>query len=883
PSAYGATAGEGKTQAKGTVLEARKITPLPHIAGGKVPAALSAVVMKALTLDKTKRYQSVAEFSTDVEAYQGGFATIAEQAGLAKQLALLIKRHKGIFITATAAWLLISGLAVWFVLNLRTKEQRATQAEALAVLREGETSKALGRSAISLTEAALREGNGFAMQAALKEVPENLRDSTWHYLLGQSDTSIARIDWGTQIDSAVAHPHLPSVFAVVDHGGKVTLLNVRTGERFLEFDSGFPQEGWCVWYRIAMSSDGERIAVGRRASAESNLRIFGARDGKQVLSCDGGGFTWQLEFSPDGKMLLEHQYRENSSNRLNFWSVSTGKVIRSHDIGGGGTVSVFTPDGQAVLVQSRKQPPRLVGVWNDSLSRRFECPAAQTAALRPDGRLIVTGDMSGMVRGVDVADGSVVFETRSAANLIDHIIFHPDGTRFATISTISEGRQVIQLWDSQTGGPLQALLGGSGAAMGAAAHPLSGELLVCGPDSRVWDLSFARWTLHSDRSARIAFFGDDNVVFAPAKLADACLQQLQDRDVVNLMESSAASAFANVSVSADGRVVAGETKWTSSGVEFIVQRRDAGGIKQVGAFKPLYGAEVLRLNPKGERAAIVHGQSAGFAVYLTANGQTLNGWESRDFRRFNDIEWLSNEHLLGLVTARADRGSPGSEELVVIWDMATGKILRSAAQLEVMDVLAVSPDGLRFAEAGADKKVRIRDAATLAVLKEFRAHDGPITALAWHPKKPILASGSADLTLRLWNLETGARIDELRGPLAVPHTLAFAPSGQRLGCASLDATTRIWDPPSLRDKTSTPQKVGSDARDERVWFKKPPPKKPKAAPPKDIEGWEDLLASFSREEVERTGRGWSLKDGELFSPAKVGHVALALPGNLMGT
>ena len=38
-------------------------------------------------------------------------------------------------------------------------------------------------------------------------------------------------------------------------------------------------------------------------------------------------------------------------------------------------------------------------------------------------------------------------------------------------------------------------------------------------------------------------------------------------------------------------------------------------------------------------------------------------------------------------------------------------------------------DGRLIAEAGGDKMVRLRDPATLEVKREFRAHDGPITAL----------------------------------------------------------------------------------------------------------------------------------------------------------
>ncbi|MDF1814825.1 MAG: protein kinase [Verrucomicrobiales bacterium] len=94
PTLFGATAAKGKSRTRGKVLEATKITPLPHVPGGRVPPALSAVAMKALTLEKVNRYQHVAAFSADIEAYQSGFATSAENAGSWKQFTLLIKRNK---------------------------------------------------------------------------------------------------------------------------------------------------------------------------------------------------------------------------------------------------------------------------------------------------------------------------------------------------------------------------------------------------------------------------------------------------------------------------------------------------------------------------------------------------------------------------------------------------------------------------------------------------------------------------------------------------------------------------------------------------------------------------------------------------------------------
>ena len=159
------------------------------------------------------------------------------------------------------------------------REQRAKAAEADAV-EKGEAARQSSMKAnLALAEAARREGNGPEMQAALGEVPEDLRDSTWHYLLDQSDSSIARIRTAEKIVSVAADPRRPGVFAIVDIKGKVTLLEVRTGTSLLEFKPVFPpKSGGAI--KLAFSPDGERIAVGRQGA---NLTVIhSARDGKEA-------------------------------------------------------------------------------------------------------------------------------------------------------------------------------------------------------------------------------------------------------------------------------------------------------------------------------------------------------------------------------------------------------------------------------------------------------------------------------------------------------------------------------------------------------------------------------------------------------------------------
>lgn len=151
---------------------------------------------------------------------------------------------------------------------------------------------------------------------------------------------------------------------------------------------------------------------------------------------------------------------------------------------------------------------------------------------------------------------------------------------------------------------------------------------------------------------------------------------------------------------------------------------------------------------------------AHLGILDVATGKPAVALEVPDIKRFIDVAWLDGgKHLAGLVTTHAPRSTPGSVEQIVLWDTATGRIVRSVTNASITTVACAAPDGRGFVEAGADRNVRLRDAATLEVLREFRVHNAPITALAWHPTRPVLATASEDLVIRLWNLDDGKRLE----------------------------------------------------------------------------------------------------------------------------
>ncbi len=782
----------------------------------RTPQSLAAVVRKAMALDRDARYPSVADLQADITAYQTGFATAAEHAGLLKQLALLIVRHRREFTIGFAAWLIITALAVWFVLHLRASERetrrqaeialanekRAEANEQRALAEKEKVRRALTKSALALAEAAYREADGQTMQAALEDVPADLRDANWRYLREQSDTSIARINAGSNvIRSVAAHPKLPGVFAVSDDKKKITILEARTGVRLLQFPCDPDKDAPGAHFKIAVSPDGERIAVGKAASTSDpggGIAILNARDGMKRSAWPSTG-VFSLEFSPDGQRLLQ----QSANTSLNLWDASNGKLLWKYKPDLGPIRGVITPDGHYVLAGLRRGTLVALKMEDGTESRTLDqdLGTIQAMAIHPDGVTVLWCDATGNVAGLDLRDGRMIFSRRAHPTRVEQVAFTPDGERFASVSQLPDGRQSIQISSARTGAPLQSLIGGIGRAATMAVHPLTGELLIGGQNSRLWDIAGtpAKWVLPSRSDGGTlggAFFLSTDLFLGPSKGYRVALLDLHGPST---LWNPTNGVFHMATASADCRFFAlGSSELNFRRIQVL--RQLGKTVEQVGAFPASGNFAALRLSPTGDRLALAsNGKGKQTVLLEPATGKELVALDNAALHEVNDLHWIAGgTELIGLATANRPRGVTLSEEQIIVWHAATGQRLRTAAHPTALDCLAVAPDGQTFAAAGADKLVHVFDTATLAERQTFRAHDGPITALAWHPTRPILATGSDDLTIKLWNLDTGQRLDTLRGPTGPPRVLNFSPSGQRLACASTDRTVRIWEPSSLK-------------------------------------------------------------------------------------
>jgi len=791
-----------KRQSKGRP-DAQDGAPLPHVRSGRIPSALSAVAMKALSREREERYQDVEAIRADIESYQSGFATSAEEAGLARQVGLLVKRNRGVFATAFAAWLTITALAVWFVLGVRASERAA-------VAEKEKTQRALAVASLSLADAAMREDNATKMISALESVPEDMRNQEWSYLLDRADQSLGLLDFGPSVwEGVAAHPEVPSVFALTDRTGRVTIVNVATRETLSRFSIRETPSGKRTTHRIAFSPDGTTIATAERIG-EGSLALFRVSDGSRLYEvkappCD------RIQFSPDGKYLLLSGYSRTAEldTRAGVLvkDVASGEDVWRFEPRQGRALAVLSPDGKHVIIQSpaegvqvmtldRGQPVREIPIIH-SIAKR----TAMTMAMSRDGELVV----SDHERFATLADWrSGVITSRSPSRVfgnpqIRHVAWAPGSDFWLSLTTRFGGQQSIQMRDPVYGNVIRSLMGGSGEIRDIAIHPVTGEMLVSGSQLRLWNPEGTRpthaWNAIEGRN--LAFLHSEDLVVSSTVLTgqtrrEASFFHRLTPGGAETIPSSESFIYSTAAVSRDRSTVALITGRPEHPILVFDTTPEAIEPRaRIAQSKPARSS--VCLSPDGSQ--MITYSRHGPQFWLDARtGEKIGDLETKGISTVNAIEFLPRTgHVLGAVLKGNREQARRDRQKLILWDGGTGRIRLERPSEFAIERIAVSPDGAFLADAGSDTTIRIREAETLELVHHFRAHDRGITALAWHPSKAILASGSLDLYVRLWEIPSLDKVWELPWFEAQPTSIAFSPGGTRLGVSSLNRWNQVWD------------------------------------------------------------------------------------------
>ncbi|WP_448268767.1 WD40 repeat domain-containing protein [Nostoc sp. DSM 114159] len=135
-----------------------------------------------------------------------------------------------------------------------------------------------------------------------------------------------------------------------------------------------------------------------------------------------------------------------------------------------------------------------------------------------------------------------------------------------------------------------------------------------------------------------------------------------------------------------------------------------------------------------------------------------------------------------------------ADKTIKIWNLNTGKLIRTTEDLGKISSVAISPDG-NFLAVGSSQhpksNVRVLNANSGKLIHTLLGHQKPVNCIAISPDGQILASGSNKI--KIWNLHKGERICTLWHSSAV-NAAAISPNGTILASASSDNKIRLWNP-----------------------------------------------------------------------------------------
>lgn len=150
----------------------------------------------------------------------------------------------------------------------------------------------------------------------------------------------------------------------------------------------------------------------------------------------------------------------------------------------------------------------------------------------------------------------------------------------------------------------------------------------------------------------------------------------------------------------------------------------------------------------------------------------------------------------GTIPARPQELQVGlSEETIHLWDVGSGKLLRtlSGHGLTGVNSVAFSPDGQMLASASSDRTVKLWDLSSGQAVATLQGHSQSVWSVAFAPDGRLLASGSEDASIRLWDVASARTVRKLKGHSEGVRAVAFSPDGKTLASGSADGSVKLWD------------------------------------------------------------------------------------------
>ena len=498
------------------------------------------------------------------------------------------------------------------------------------------------------------------------------------------------------------------------------------------------------------------------ASDDMTIKLWDVETGRLIRTTElktSLQYFWSIKLSPDGTRAVTSQTAEGQYfATVKLWDVATGRTLQTFKANA--LRAMFSPDGTRVLAGGsgmNYKPGGQVTLWDAATGRQlrtFEGHKAFSSvwhiAYSSDGQRIASAAaLDKPVRVWDVASGRTLY-TLVHESPIQLLLFAPDGKRVIT----SDEKGTVREWSVSTGQLLRSYEVKGGVSLMSFMRDGTRALTKSYDGFQIFDVGAAK-TLHT--------YGGELFFLYSA---------IYSRDGSSILDA--------------GRFL---RRWDAKTGQLISQSALSQDYGYYVAFRPDINRILWRKQGSNTLTLTDISGSAVLATFAHAKQP--------------DHSTLSPD---------GTRMLSASDNAMMLWDAASGKLLRTFAHPDVgpagfkmadsVDSVAFSPDGARVLSGTSSGTVNLWDAASGQKIWTYK--EGPATAIVWSLEfspdgKSVLAAVS-DRSPKLIDAATGRLLRAFNGHAnGFLVTIAtFSADGSRMMSSSHDLTTKIWDVASGR-------------------------------------------------------------------------------------